>query len=261
MIIRVVLITILLLFNSSVFPGEVSLTIDDLPFVGSTNGKGGRLRREKRRFTQVLQVLEKDHVPASGFVVAGAIESKQWQLLKNFYQAGNIIANHTYSHPNLNRTSATKYIANIRRATQRLKPLLSTPKYFRYPFLAEGRGKRKYEVKHYLESHGYVIVPVTIDSKDFRFNQRFLHIHWRRRNQYLNSFRKKYINYIWRQTKRAERNAMSRVHRPIKQILLIHMNTLNSYFIQDIIDLYRQHGYRFISLPEAMKDPYYKKYN
>ena len=236
---------------------EVTLTIDDLPFVGSTHNKPSRIKRENRRFTKVMDTLQANQVPATGFVVARTIESGQWKLLEAFHNNGNIIANHTYSHPNLNRTNSMSFIQNITKADRILKPLLSQPKYFRYPFLAEGRGKKKQTVIHFLSTHDYVIAPITIDSKDYRFNKRLLNIPWRKRKAHLNRIKRQYLAFIWRNTLQAEKKAQIKLHRPIKQILLIHMNSLNSYFIGDIIKLYRQHGYHFINLPDAMKDPYY----
>ena len=60
-----------------------------------------------------------------------------------------------------------------------------------------------------------------------------------------------YLKYILKQTEIAERMANGR---PVKEILLVHSNLLNSYMIGDVIQLYKEHGYRFISLEEAL-DP------
>lgn len=46
--------------------------------------------------------------------------------------------------------------------------------------------------------------------------------------------------------------------RPIKHILLIHMNLLNAHSLRELIQMYRNKGYRFITLTEALKDQYYQ---
>ncbi len=258
-LLSVITLISLLLCVSAMAVKEVALTIDDLPFVGNAKNKVGNLRREKERFMMALEAIRKYQVPAVGFVVAGSIEKDQMQLLHEFMRGGNIIANHTYSHPNLNRTSAERYITNIDKADKRLAPLMGKHKYFRYPFLAEGNTRAKFnKVKEYLKSKNYVIVPVTIDSKDFKFNARLLRTHWRQRKSYLNSMRSRYLSYISAQIARAERKAMKKVNRPIKHILLIHMNYLNAYFMGDVIQLFKNRGYKFITLPDALSDPYYK---
>lgn len=231
---------------------EIAITIDDLPFVGSANGDVKKLGREKERFMKILQALVDNHVPATGFVIAHSIEPGQWDLLEQFKNAGFIIANHTYTHANLNHMTAEKYIEEIEKADKVLAPLMSPPKYFRYPYLAEGKNEKKEQVQNFLTQNQYIIAPVTIDSKDYQFNAELLAIHWRNRAQHLNSFKKRYLNYIWNQTLKAEKHS----HGPEdKQILLIHANYLNSFFLGDIIKMYKDHGYVFITLPEALKRP------
>lgn len=257
---NVILCILLLTFAYCAHASKIALTIDDLPYVGTTHNDPGKLRRENARFKKILATLTEENVPAVGFVVAGTIEPGQWVLLEEFHRAGHVIANHTHTHMNLNRTSADKFIANVERADQRLKPLLSNPKYFRYPYLARGRTKEtRQQVADYLKSKGYVTVPVTIDAKDFYLNKAFLDIPWRQRKQYINSFRRRYLNSVLRQVRIAEDKSMKKYQRPIKQILLVHMNTLNAYFLGDLIRMLKKKGYEFITLDEALEDPIYHR--
>ncbi len=233
---------------------KIALTIDDLPFVGDARNHPRKLEREYRRLNRMIDILISKKVPVTGFVVARSIEKGQWALLQKFHNAGFIIANHTYSHLNLNATSANHYISNIERADKTLAPLMPGQKYFRYPYLAEGRGERKQQVINYLSSKGYIIAPVTIDSKDFRFNQRLFAVRYSQRKYYLPRIKRSYLNFLWRQTVRADRRANKRSDKPIKHILLLHANLLNSHLIGEIIDFYRAKGYTFISLDEALKN-------
>ncbi|WP_133131376.1 polysaccharide deacetylase family protein [Legionella yabuuchiae] len=230
---------------------EIAITIDDLPFVGTTHNKPGNLNRERERFLSILQSLKEHNVPATGFVVAGTIEKDQWELLEEFKNAGLTIGNHTYSHINLNRSSAERYINDIAKADQVLAPLMTGPKYFRYPYLAEGKGETKEAVLNFLTENQYIVAPVTIDSKDFKFNAALLAIHWRNRDKHVNRIKNQYLNYIWRQTLRAEKKANGK---PVKQILLIHANLLNSHVMGDIIQMYKDQGYKFITLTEALSN-------
>jgi peptidoglycan/xylan/chitin deacetylase (PgdA/CDA1 family) len=228
---------------------EIVITIDDLPFVGTTNNKPGNLQRESDRFMKIMQALVDNNVPAVGFVVAGTIERGQWQLLEQFQKAGFVIGNHTYSHNSLNSTDAKKYMDDIARADQVLAPLLSGTKYFRYPYLAEGKGSSKEQVHEFLAQNNYIIAPVTIDSKDFQFNAQLLAINWRNRDKGVIGIKRRYLDYIWKQTLRAEKIAHDK---PVKQILLIHANLLNSYCLGDIIKMYKDNGYEFVSINDAL---------
>lgn len=231
---------------------EIAITIDDLPLVGSKMNTPGNQQRATDRFMRIIQTLTENNVPATGFVIAGAIEKGQWAFLEQFHDAGFVIGNHTYSHANLNRMNSDKYIADIQRADKVLTPLFSGQKYFRYPYLAEGNKESKQKVRDYLTNNHYIIAPVTIDSKDFRFNEQVYKVPYRTRENYINKLKPTYLAYIWKETLRAENRAKGQ---PVKQILLIHANCLNSYLLGDIIQMYKEKGYKFITLAEALENP------
>lgn len=231
---------------------EIAITIDDLPLVASRMNTEGNRKRATDRFNNIMQAFIQYKVPVTGFVIAGAIEKGQWEFLEQFRQAGFQIGNHTYSHFNLNRTNADKYIADLDKADKILTPIMTEPKYFRYPYLAEGKKEAKQKVYDYLTAHNYTIAPVTIDSKDFNFNEMTYKVPFRSRPQYIAKLKKRYLDFIWKQTLRAERKANGK---PVKQILLIHANVLNSYLLPDVLEMYQKNGYKFISLEEALKNP------
>jgi peptidoglycan/xylan/chitin deacetylase (PgdA/CDA1 family) len=231
---------------------EIAITIDDLPLVASKMDTPGNQQRSRERFAKLIQALTDHQVPATGFIIAGAIGKGQWEFLEQFRQAGFMLGNHTYSHRSLGQMGADKYIADIAHADKVIAPLLTEPKYFRYPYLAEGSKESRPRVREYLAEHHYIIAPVTIDSKDFEFNERLYKVPFRVREKYVSKVKGPYLDYIWRQTLKAEKKADGR---PVKQILLIHANLLNSYLLGDIIELYKKNGYTFITLTQALENP------
>lgn len=231
---------------------EIAITIDDLPLVASKMNTPGNQQRSTERFSKIIEALTTNKVPATGFVIAGAIEKGQWEFLENFKKAGLMLGNHTYTHQSLNQIGADKYIADVARADKVLAPILTEPKYFRYPYLAEGNKVSKPKVLAYLAENHYTIAPVTIDSKDFQFNEQLYKVPYRSREAYIDKLKPRYLAYIWQQTLRAEKRSDNQ---PVKQILLIHANLLNSYALNDIIQMYKKNGYTFITLTEALKNP------
>ncbi len=231
---------------------EIAITMDDLPLVASQMNTPGNKQRSTERFTQIIQTFQKYKVPATGFVIAGAIEKGQWEFLEQFRQAGFMLGNHTYSHYNLNQMSAEKYIADVDRADKILTPIMTEPKYFRYPYLAEGNKKNKQKVYDYLNEHHYIIAPVTIDSKDYEFNKMAYGVPFRARAAYIQKLKARYLAFIWKQTLLAEKKSEGKNG---KQILLIHANLLNSYLLGDVLEMYQKNGYKFISLTDALKNP------
>ncbi len=243
---------LLLTGTSSALTREIAITIDDLPLVASKMNTPANQQRATERFNKIIEALTVNKVPATGFVIAGSIAKGQWAFLEDFRKAGFEVGNHTYSHYNLNQMSAEKYIADLDKADKILTPLFTQPKYFRYPYLAEGNKTTKPKVLSYLNEKHYIVAPVTIDSKDFRFNEQLYHVPYRSREAYIYKLKPRYLAYIWDQTLRAEQRAKGQ---PVKQILLIHANLLNSYALDDIIKMYKKNGYTFITLTDAMKNP------
>lgn len=216
----------------------ISLTIDDLPFVG-----------EYRNFhlTMLMNTLKEQQVPATGFIIASEVRDNNWDLLKQFKEAGFGLGNHTFSHANLNRLKSKEYIHEIHQADKLLAAVLTEPKYFRYPYLAMGTGVKKSKVMHYLAKHHYEVAPITIDTKDFVFNQRLLSVPEVDRRTYLTELKPFYLDFILQQTLKAQER-----HQHNSQILLIHANLLNAYVLPDIIKLFKQMNYTFIPLEEAL---------
>ena len=222
----------------------IAITIDDLPFVG-----------EYRNFhlNMMITTLKERQVPATGFIIASEVRNDNWATLHQFRDAGFGLGNHTFSHANLNKVEAKEYIHEIKLADTILSPVLTEPKYFRYPYLAMSSGAKKNKILCYLAKNNYQVAPITIDSKDFVFNQRLLSVPEMDRRTYLNELKPFYIDFIWQQTLKAEEHVQYHHNPEQTQILLIHANLLNAYVLPDIINLYKQKGYSFISLEEGLK--------
>jgi peptidoglycan-N-acetylglucosamine deacetylase len=216
---------------------EIALTFDDLPITPDAS-------------TKIVQTLVTHQAPAIGFVIAERVNPESLPSLHEFLVAGFPLGSHSYSHPNLRKTSAELYIADLERADKILTPLMTGKKYFRYPYLAEGMWPSKQKVLAYLQANHYTVAPVTIDSRDFEFNQELLQHSEYDKPEVLSQFKQRYVNFVWEQTKKAEQKQQCRVG---KQIILLHANVLNSLFLGDLLQMYAGHGYRFISLDDALQ--------
>ncbi|OGV28385.1 MAG: hypothetical protein A3F18_08535 [Legionellales bacterium RIFCSPHIGHO2_12_FULL_37_14] len=229
---------------------EIAITIDDLPLVGSGQLTEAQIRRTHDRFMRILQALIKHKAEATGFIIAAHISDDQWELLESFKNAGFSLGNHTYSHESLDSMSAEEYMHDIAKADRILSPVLTLPKYFRYPYLAESDGDKRLQVHKFLSSLNYHIAPVTIDSKDYVFNEKLYKIPYQQRKELLPGLINRYLAYIEKQIYLAEQNTQA--EEPIRQILLIHANLLNSYALDAVLSLLENMGYRFIPLAQAV---------
>jgi peptidoglycan/xylan/chitin deacetylase (PgdA/CDA1 family) len=222
----------------------IAITIDDLPFVG-----------EYRNFhlNMMMTTMVQQQVPATGFIIASEVRNDNWDMLNKFREAGFGLGNHTFSHANLNRLTVDEYIQEIKKADSLLSPVLTKPKYFRYPYLAMSTGSKRDKILCYLAKKKYKVAPISIDSKDFAFNQRLLSVPELKRRDYLNELKPFYLDFIWQQTVKAEDHSQYHHNPEQSQILLIHANLLNAYVLPDIINLYKEQGYEFVTLDDALK--------
>ncbi|MCX7117187.1 MAG: polysaccharide deacetylase family protein [Legionellales bacterium] len=223
---------------------ELALTIDDLPFVGES---------KNFHLNLILDALKGADIPATGFVIAKEVTASTMETLKKFHGAGLTLGNHTRSHANLNNMSSQAYINDIASADVILSELLTRPKFFRYPYLVMGEGQKKENIKEYLSSQHYLIAPVTVDSKDFVFNQLLLSVPEKERRQFLTVLKPCYLDFIWQQTMASVERSHSSRKPEQPQILLIHANLLNAYVLPDLIALFKQNGFTFIPLAHALK--------
>lgn len=222
----------------------IAITIDDLPFVG-----------EYRNFhlNMMIETMSKQHVPATGFIIASEVRKDNWEILRKFRDAGFGLGNHTLTHANLGKLNSKEYIREIQEADTILAPVLTEPKYFRYPYLSMSSGQKKEDILCLLAKKNYQIAPITVDSKDFVFNQRLLAVPEMERRAYLEELKPFYLDFIKKQTIHAEEH--NEYHHNVEQaqILLIHANLLNAYVLPDIIKLYKKNGYTFVSLEDALR--------
>lgn len=216
---------------------DISITIDDLPLVDLPN----------EMFENIVHSFVKHQVPAIGFIIGSRVNNEAIKQLMLFKQNGLELGNHTFSHLNLNRVSCKEYINDLIKADTILVPFMTQPKYFRYPYLAEGKLWRKSIVRQYLSNNNYIVAPVTIDSRDFEFNTELIKQIVQNPTAPLTDLKKRYLEYVWQRTLTAEKNT------PGKQILLLHVNLLNAYFLDDLLQMFEARGYHFISLAEALK--------
>jgi peptidoglycan-N-acetylglucosamine deacetylase len=101
-------------------PSELALTFDDGPNPAWT--------------PQLLEILEQRNVKATFFMV-GRFAQAEPSLVRQVAGAGHLIGNHTWSHPNLARTSSRLIHEELTRTSDILAQTLGKPvRFFRPPY-------------------------------------------------------------------------------------------------------------------------------
>lgn len=244
----------------------VAVTIDDLPFVRIGSMPKSML---ELRTVNLLNAMEMKQVPATGFVnmekvfVEDQLDSLRFYLLKIWLDKGFDLGNHTFSHPDYNYVSYNYFISDIEKNEPLLNTLLAgynkKMQYFRHPYLHRGNSKAKADsLAEYLSGRQYIEAPVTIDNAEWIFAAAYDSVLKTNDDNLRKSIGSEYIRYMELKLRYYEGQSEKLFGRNIRQILLIHANSLNSDFMGDLLSMFVKNGYIFVNLETALQDELYK---
>lgn len=111
----------------------VAITVDDLPLAlaGAPSGATPeqRLAETRKVNMAIIKALRKHHAPAIAFVneqkvVADGKAEQSRAILREWIRYGNDLGNHTYSHPDLSKSSAEQFEKEVIDGEASVKPLM-----------------------------------------------------------------------------------------------------------------------------------------
>jgi peptidoglycan/xylan/chitin deacetylase (PgdA/CDA1 family) len=243
---------------------SVAITLDDLPTVSLRDD----IETQRRITHSLINTIKTYRIPVIGFVNEsklyrdGTLDDARVGLLKLWLDAGLELGNHTFSHIDPNVTSLEEFEDNVIRGEQvtaaLLQPRGKRLRYFRHPFLHTGSSvetKRKFEA--FLAGRGYRVAPVTIDNSDWIFARAYDNAAQRGDRRMMKRIGDAYIPYMENKFVYFEHQSNELFGYAIKQILLIHANSINADYVPDLIKMMQRRGYEFISLDKALTDRAY----
>lgn len=239
---------------------KVAVTVDDLPAHGAVQPPLTR----SLYFEQMLAAFKKHQVPSVyGFINGTSIEKDPSleELLQKWVQEGHLLGNHTYSHPNLAKTSAADYTADILKNEPILSRIMSDREFriFRYPFLIEGESlQKRNQVKDFLGRHQYKVAQVTVDFEDWAWNDPYTRCVASKDKKAARRLEDSYIDFAVEKLQRAEQLSQIVFKRKIPHILLVHIGSMNAKAMDRLLIEYKKAGVQFIPLSQAMKDTAYE---
>lgn len=252
-ILRIILLSVF--FYSSIYAQSISFTFDD----GTLGDRPGYSFEKWNAL--LLQKLKDNNVKATLFVTGRGKDSEQGKyLLESWNNDGHSIANHTYTHPNYNNPKVTfeQFKNELLKNDSLIKQYSNYQKYFRFPYLKEGNTKEKVEAfRKFLTEQHYKNGYVTIDASDWYIDSRL--IKKLRTDPLFNidKFRKFYLEHLWSRAQFYEKLAFELTGRHVKHNLLLHHNLAAALFIDDVIQLFKEKGWKVLSAQEAYTDPIY----
>jgi peptidoglycan/xylan/chitin deacetylase (PgdA/CDA1 family) len=239
----------------------VAITIDDLPY--ATGGDRVPSTSESPYADSInraiIAALVRRHVPATGFVIQLRAEqlgdTAGARILKEWTDAGLDLGNHSYSHPDFNQLSVERIEDEITRG----EAAIGRRRFFRFPFNRTGDTRDKHDsIAAFLSRRGYRVATCTIENADWVFNNAYIRALARGDTTTATRVRAAYLEYT--KTEIAYYANLSRQvlgYEP-PQVMLLHDNKLNADEIGDVLSLFEQAHYRFVTLRAAQGDPVYQ---
>jgi peptidoglycan-N-acetylglucosamine deacetylase len=188
-------------------PRLIALTFDDGPYPVFT--------------PMLLDVLHDLHVPATFFLIGQ--DAEQWpEITRRIEAAGNEIADHTFSHPNLDQETDPEVRKEILDGGDTLWSLTHDPA--TRTLMRPPHGRYTDRTLHIAQSLGYSVVLWTDDSGD------------------------------WRSVTVAQLQRHLLEHATAPEIVLLHSGKLATIeALPYVVERFKQAGYRFVTVGTMLK--------
>lgn len=244
----------LFVFATNLRAQEVAITMDD-----PNCGDAAYFSHEERD-QRILSALKKNHVQAAFFVVGRCVDNQEGKrLLQRWNKAGLLLGSHTYSHKSINDLTEEQYEEDTLRNERLLQSFSQYRNILRFPFLKEGDTVKKRDTfRAFLKANHYDFGSVTIDASDWYISSRLEKRLAENPNADISGYKKYYLDHIWNRAQYYDSLAKEVIGRSPKHTLLMHHNLLNALFLSDLIQMFRDKGWKVINAEKAFQDPIFK---
>jgi peptidoglycan/xylan/chitin deacetylase (PgdA/CDA1 family) len=236
----------------------VSLTFDDLPAAGTQDPSEAASYNRR-----ILDSLAKHHALAIGFVNEDrVIKLNARPILYQWVRGGLDLGNHTFSHADLNKLTTNQFEQEIIDGEPSIRAALwsagKVPRYLRFPFNHTGDTAAKHEaVAAFLAARGYQVAACTIDNEDYLFNEAYLRMLAKNDEASAVRLRDAYLAYTATQIDYYSGLHEQVFRRPVAHVMLFHLNRLNADLLDQLLGIFEEKHYTFVTLDAAQSDTAY----
>lgn len=235
---------------------RIALSFDDVP-----RDRGGFMTPDQRT-RRIIAALHVTHAPqAVFFVVPGFVGHDDGvggaRRIAAYVRAGNVIANHTWSHEHLSEIGALAFLDDIDKADAWLRHRPGFRPWFRYPYMDEGgadKGRRD-TVRTGLAARGLSNAYVTVDSSDWNLDYMASQARAAGQRIDMKALRRLYVTWNVEAADFSDSLLQQATGRQPVQVLLLHETDLAGLFLADLIRGLRKDGWTIVSADEAFADP------
>jgi peptidoglycan/xylan/chitin deacetylase (PgdA/CDA1 family) len=214
----------------------------------------------RENFEKLIKALKENNMPPTVDFIVG--QTLDLDLQEEWMRSGNLIGNMTFNRWKPKKGTAQDFIDNIARNEQALAPLWEKfpqkRKYFRYPGLRLDADEQKVgQIRSYLKQKGFAEVPATIDAKDGLFSQTYCAALARGDQDCANFVKATFKSLLLDKSVKARAAAGNVAGREIKHVLMLRANQITCDMLSEILSWYKALGAQFVTLDEALDDPFY----
>ena len=234
----------------------IAITIDDLPYVGPLRPGDTR----EAAIPRIIDAAQAAHAPLTGFVTCGNIWEGETDL--GAWIARSVpLANHSWSHRSLDALGLPAWRRDIARCQRRLERATGSEIiYFRDPYLRMGRDRRLRDGSaRWLAAQGLTRATVSIDTSDWVLAPRYVEAIARGDDGARDAIVRAYVEHVRRSSHHHAELARGLGHPSAPLVLLLHANALAADHLGDVLAALASDGARFVSLAEALADPFYAR--
>ncbi|MBV7258084.1 polysaccharide deacetylase family protein [Erythrobacter crassostreae] len=237
---------------------RIALSFDDTP-----RFEGALYSDDERSIRLIAALHDGDVKQAAFFLNPGKLAEKPGghARIAAYVAAGHVIANHTFSHPQLRDTDAQAYINDIGRAAKWLDGRDGNRPWFRFPFLDEG-GKDKVKrdaIRTALDELGLTNGYVTIDASDWFYDSEFSKSMRAGKSVNIDAMKELFVESHVGAAEVYDRIARDTLGRSPAHVMLLHESDLTVLALPDLIKALKADGWEFITADEAYADPIAKE--
>jgi peptidoglycan/xylan/chitin deacetylase (PgdA/CDA1 family) len=218
--------------------------------------------------TKIIASLRDAQAPPTyGFVNALRMEEHPGDaaVLQAWRDAGNPLANHTWSHMNLDQNTLEAFEAEVTRNEPALQESMksNTTKadwhWFRFPYLAEGDTPAKRAgIRTFFLQHGYKIAGVTMSFGDYLWNEPYARCRAKGDDKAIALLESSYLAAADESISYYRGLSHTLFDRDIPYVLLMHIGAFDAEMLPRLLQLYRSRGFQFVTLEEAESDEFYR---
>lgn len=218
----------------------------------------------------LIEKLKSRRIPATGFVLGGAIESSEGKLapiraniVRLWRDAGFEVGIGGYKHIWFAETPIGDYTANVEKNERLVAPLLAekglTLKYFSYPFLNTGKTHDDYvRFEKWLGDRGLQSIRYTIDNQEWMYSYAYDIARNDNDLDAMNEIRESFVKYMGQMFDHYETYSTQMFGRDIAQTMVLTPSRLVADSSDELFGMIEKRGYTYVPMAEAQADPAYR---